>query len=230
MVNDRIHVGMPGVHGDYYSTEYQDVDGFGSAHPWEESRAIGGSYGYNRAENIEDYATAGQLTALIAQTVAKGGHFLLDVGPTADGRIPVIQQERLLQIGAWMDVAGPGIHASAVAAGWSVPEGVHPTLTRPSPADSRLTGSTLYLFVEAQAGAGERGLRLQAPAGVGVTGAVDLTSGEPLRIRTERGAAAAGAANTGDEGGAILFLQTPAPRADGCPAVVRVDLTCAQTS
>ena len=28
-----------------------------AAHPWEESRGMGFSYGYNRAENIDDYQT-----------------------------------------------------------------------------------------------------------------------------------------------------------------------------
>ena len=116
VVNDRIHVGMPGAHGDIYSTEYHDLDGFGTVHPWEESRGIGGSYGFNRAESVEDYASANELVTLLAQTVAGGGNLLLNVGPTADGRIPAVQQERLLQIGAWLDVNGEAIYETAPAA------------------------------------------------------------------------------------------------------------------
>ena len=112
VVNDRIHVGMPGIHGDIYSTEYQDVEGFGQTHPWEESRGIGGSYGFNRAENIEDYACAAELATMLARTVAGGGNFLLNVGPTADGRIDNVQQERLLQLGAWLETAGAAIYDS----------------------------------------------------------------------------------------------------------------------
>ncbi len=41
VVNDRFFKGMPGEHGDYYSTEYNDKEGFGEHHPWEESRGIG---------------------------------------------------------------------------------------------------------------------------------------------------------------------------------------------
>jgi alpha-L-fucosidase len=44
--------------------------------------------------------------------VAKGGNLLLDIGPTADGRIPVIMQERLLQMGAWLKVNGEAIYSS----------------------------------------------------------------------------------------------------------------------
>src|SRR5699024_9670760 len=116
VVNDRIHVGMPGAHGDIYSTEYHDLDGFGTVHPWEESRGIGGSYGFNWAESVEDYASANELVTLLAQTVAGGGNLLLNVGPTADGRIPAVQQERLLQIGAGLDGNGEAIYETAPAA------------------------------------------------------------------------------------------------------------------
>lgn len=115
VVNDRIHRGMPGVHGDIFSTEYQDIEGFGTDHPWEESRGIGGSYGYNRAESAENYSSAAELIELLVRTVAGGGNFLLNVGPTADGRIAAIQQERLLQIGSWMETNGESIYESSPA-------------------------------------------------------------------------------------------------------------------
>jgi alpha-L-fucosidase len=41
--------------------------------------------------------------------VSRGGNLLLNVGPTADGRIPVIMQERLVDIGRWLEVNGEGI-------------------------------------------------------------------------------------------------------------------------
>lgn len=116
VVNDRFCKEMPGEHGDYYSTEYNDKEGFGKLHPWEESRGIGKSYGYNRAEQLEDYCTSQQLILQLVGIVAKGGNFLLNVGPTADGRIPVIQQERLRDIGRWMAVNGDAIYGSEMCA------------------------------------------------------------------------------------------------------------------
>jgi alpha-L-fucosidase len=41
-----------------------------------------------------------------------GGNLLLDIGPTADGRIPVIMQDRLVQIGEWLAVNGEAIYGS----------------------------------------------------------------------------------------------------------------------
>ncbi|WP_022869090.1 alpha-L-fucosidase [Schaalia vaccimaxillae] len=199
VVNDRMHVGMPGNHGDYYSTEYQDIDGFGTAHPWEESRGIGGSYGFNRAENIEDYATAPELVTLLVRTVSQGGNFLLNVGPTADGRIPVIQQERLLQIGAWMDDHGDAIYDTVPASGWSAPEGVH------------LTSKDGVVFAMVEGGATE--VRLPLPEGVSVVSVTDLASGAEVAVNSGKT----------EEASSVSFI-SPAARADGCPTVVRLAL------
>jgi len=112
VVNDRWCKGMPGNHGDYYSSEYKDADDGSFAKPWEESRGIGGSYGYNRAENAEDYSSSKDLIIELVGIVSRGGNLLLNVGPTSDGQIPVVMQERLLDIGNWLEVNGEAIYKS----------------------------------------------------------------------------------------------------------------------
>jgi alpha-L-fucosidase len=109
VVNDRWARGMPGKHGDYFSSEYQDAEGMGLDHPWEESRGMGLSYGYNRAENINHYRTSQELVHELIDVVSRGGNLLLNVGPTADGRIPVIMQQRLRDIGTWLRINGEAI-------------------------------------------------------------------------------------------------------------------------
>ena len=109
VVNDRFGKEMPGSHGDYYSSEYEDAEGVGNFHSWEESRGIGGSYGFNRDENIDDYNTSEELVHELIDIVSRGGNLLLNVGPTADGRIPVIMQQRLVDIGEWLNVNGEAI-------------------------------------------------------------------------------------------------------------------------
>jgi alpha-L-fucosidase len=82
------------------------------AKPFEECRGIGRSFGFNRAETCEDYLSGAQLVEMLVELVSSGGNLLLNVGPAADGSIPAIQQERLLQIGAWLRVNGEGIYGS----------------------------------------------------------------------------------------------------------------------
>jgi len=112
VVNDRFGKDMPGKHGDYFSSEYKDAEGVGRDHPWEESRGIGGSYGFNRDENIDDYKTSEELVHELIDIVSRGGNLLLNVGPTADGRIPVIMQQRLVDIGTWLSINGEGIYGT----------------------------------------------------------------------------------------------------------------------
>jgi alpha-L-fucosidase len=115
VVNDRWGKETRGKHGGFYTTEYdlaheQNVADAKITHPWEECRGIGGSFGYNRSENLEDYATAGQLIRVLVEKVARGGNLLLNIGPAADGTIPVIMQQRLKEIGDWLQVNGEAIY------------------------------------------------------------------------------------------------------------------------
>lgn len=161
VVNDRMHVGMPGQHGDYFSTEYSDIEGYGARHPWEESRGIGQSYGYNRAETLDDYSDAAELLDLLVSTVGRGGNLLLNVGPKSDGTIPAIQRQRLEEIGAWLDANGEAIFDT---------EPLHLTLTEGAYAVER--DGVVYLLVTSD---GPDTVELPWA----VTSAVDAATGAP---------------------------------------------------
>jgi alpha-L-fucosidase len=111
VVDDRWGKDTRHKHGGYFTTEYtagmSDIN-----HPWEESRGMGYSYGYNRAERVEHYRTGRELVLMLVDLVSRGGNLLLDIGPTGDGRSPVIMEERLLQMGRWLDVNGEAIYGT----------------------------------------------------------------------------------------------------------------------
>jgi alpha-L-fucosidase len=113
VINDRWGNDTRSRHGGYFTSEYGHVDAgkkLDDCHKWEECRAIGKSFIYNRSERAEDYRGARELVHLLVDTVSRGGNLLLDVGPAADGRIPVIMQERLVEIGEWLKVNGEAIY------------------------------------------------------------------------------------------------------------------------
>lgn len=116
VVNDRWGKETRSVHGGYYTTEYdlvhnnQKLDE--TNRPWEECRGIGTSFGYNRIETTKHYMTSAALVKLLVEKVAAGGNLLLDVGPTSDGRIPVIMEQRLLDMGEWLKVNGEAIYST----------------------------------------------------------------------------------------------------------------------
>lgn len=113
VVDDRWGSNTRGKHtGCTYSTsEYGS--GMGPGVVWEESQGIGESYGYNRMEALTDYKSSFRLVLTLVDIVSRGGNLLLDIGPTADGRIPVIMQQRLADMGAWLSKNGEAIYGTS---------------------------------------------------------------------------------------------------------------------
>ncbi|MBV1888337.1 MAG: alpha-L-fucosidase [Urechidicola sp.] len=129
VINDRWGR-VRGKHGSYYTTEYGSGFADGSK-PWEENRGIGMSFGINRIENIDDYRTEKELLFMLMDIVSRGGNLLLNIGPNPDGTIPVIMQQRLLEIGDWLAIYGEGIYGTKQwikDAQWS--EGAIPTFSK----------------------------------------------------------------------------------------------------
>ncbi len=112
VINDRWYKGSRHKDGGYFTTEYGS--GLDTAeNPWEENRGIGFSYGFNRAETIDHYSSPQELVLMLVDIVSRGGNLLLDIGPDSDGTIPVIMQDRLLQMGDWLSVNGEAIYESS---------------------------------------------------------------------------------------------------------------------
>jgi len=101
------------------------------------------SFGLNRATPADAYATTQQLLLTLVRTVANNGNLLLDIGPRSDGTIPTLMQQRLLDIGAWLQINGEGIYASKI---WRVQqEGQLDNTTIRYTTDA--TGTFIYAFL-----------------------------------------------------------------------------------
>lgn len=99
------------VHGEYenYQTPEQKVPEKPLDYPWETCMTMGEAWGYVPNDK---YKSVNKLVHLLVDVVAKGGNFLLNVGPKPDGTFPDTVVERLAGIGKWMDINKEAIYAS----------------------------------------------------------------------------------------------------------------------
>jgi alpha-L-fucosidase len=98
-------------HYDVQTHEYAIPDPAPTA-PWELTRGLGRSFGYNAQETAADTLTGTQLIHLLVEVVAHGGNLLINVGPDGTGRIPDIQQQPLRELGAWLEANGEAIYGT----------------------------------------------------------------------------------------------------------------------
>jgi alpha-L-fucosidase len=114
LVNDRY--GVP--HHDYITSEYQMNVEHENQGLFENNRGIGYSFGYNQVETEEHYMTVEQLVSHLTDVVSRGGNFLLNVGPMANGELPEIQVRILQGAAEWMAVNSTAIHGTEPAKGF----------------------------------------------------------------------------------------------------------------
>jgi alpha-L-fucosidase len=77
--------------------------------PWMVDDTIGSTWGYSSDMTV---STAPPILRKLIDTASKGGLYMLNISPMADGTIPEAQQETLLGIGAWLSVNGEAIYGT----------------------------------------------------------------------------------------------------------------------
>ncbi len=109
--NDRMGMETRRKHGDYYTSETDEVV-TAMDYPWEENRSMSESYGYNWSDSLENYVSADELIQMLVRIVAKGGNLNLIINPDGSGRIPEIQKNLLKELGDWLKVNGEAIYGT----------------------------------------------------------------------------------------------------------------------
>jgi len=112
VTNDRWGNDCRGNKGGYWTPSDGYNPGKVIPHKWENCQTISTSWGYNRKEHLDQVKTAQQLIEELVSVVSYGGNYLLNLSPTSDGLIPIIQEERLKEIGAWLKINGEGIYST----------------------------------------------------------------------------------------------------------------------
>nr|XP_033812700.1 tissue alpha-L-fucosidase isoform X1 [Geotrypetes seraphini] len=113
VVNDRWCKDCSCHHGGYFNCADKFQPGTLPERKWEMCTSIDRwSWGFRRnmqtSQIMDDY----KIISDLVQTVSFGGNYLLNVGPTKDGMIAPIFQERLRAVGKWLSINGEAIYSS----------------------------------------------------------------------------------------------------------------------
>lgn len=76
--------------------------------PWEACYTLGTQWQFKPTN--EDYKSGGQLIQMLIEIRAKGGNFLLNVGPQPDGVIPFEQERRIREMALWLFINGEAMY------------------------------------------------------------------------------------------------------------------------
>ncbi|MCX7015754.1 MAG: alpha-L-fucosidase [Candidatus Sumerlaeota bacterium] len=156
--------------GDYESQGDNQIPGAVVPVDWETPATLNDTWGYKK--NDTNWKPVELLVFKLVDIVGKGGNYLLNVGPTAEGVIPPPSVERLRAVGQWMKVNGESIYGC----------GATPFRRAPFHCTSKPGKLYVHLFEWPQSG------RFESPAiGCKITKAYLLADPErkPLKVEQE---------------------------------------------
>ena len=102
--------GRLGSEGDYRSMGDNRIPDTVVTEDWEVPATLNHTWGYKKDDN--DWKAPEELTFKLVDIVSKGGNYLLNVGPTAEGVIPQPSQDNLRAVGRWLKVNGESIYGA----------------------------------------------------------------------------------------------------------------------
>src|SRR5258706_3668497 len=105
--------GRLGTEGDYRSTGDNVIPSGADAEAWETPATINDTWGYRKDDT--NWKSPGQVLFKLVDIVSKGGNYLLNVGPTAEGVIPQPSADVLRTVGRWLKVNGDAVYGAGIS-------------------------------------------------------------------------------------------------------------------
>jgi alpha-L-fucosidase len=124
LINNR----LAGIGADYGTPE-QEIPGGTQSTAFEVCMTLNNTWGYSRY----DHAWKSPRTVIrqLCDTVSKGGNYLLNVGPTAEGTFPPEALAILKEVGKWMGRNGESIYGAGAGPSMRWHEDIAMVTTRP---------------------------------------------------------------------------------------------------
>lgn len=108
LINGRLKADRSGV--DYSSMRDNQIPPEVVPGVWETPATLNDTWGFKTDD--EHWKPASELIFKLVDIVSKGGNYLLNVGPTAEGIIPAASVERLREVGRWLQVNGEAVYGA----------------------------------------------------------------------------------------------------------------------
>lgn len=96
--------------GEYMTTGDDDIPALPFAGDWEVPATLNGTWGYNQYNH--DWRTPEEIVRLLVKINSRGGNYLLNIGPMADGTVPQPSLDILDAVGGWLRSNGQSIYAT----------------------------------------------------------------------------------------------------------------------
>jgi alpha-L-fucosidase len=118
-----------GNYGDYYTPERFVPEGKEHSDvPWFVIDPLAGSFSYD--DRVDRHKGAGWVVKSLIDSVAKGGNFMVGIGPDGNGQFSPTALEQLKQVGQWLKKNGTSIYATRAREGELWKEGENVRFTR----------------------------------------------------------------------------------------------------
>ncbi len=105
--------GRLGNDGDYRSTGDNVIPPEASTEAWETPATINDTWGFRKDDT--NWKSPGQIAFKLVDIVSKGGNYLLNVGPTAEGIIPQASADVLRTVGRWLKANGDAVYGAGTS-------------------------------------------------------------------------------------------------------------------
>ena len=102
--------GRLGIQGDYHTTSDNVIPELAREDDWETPATVNHTWGFRRDD--EDWKSPGEILFKLVDIASKGGNYLLNVGPDADGVIPKPSADNLRTVGRWLKVYGEAVYGA----------------------------------------------------------------------------------------------------------------------
>ncbi|CAG2105966.1 unnamed protein product, partial [Medioppia subpectinata] len=113
VTNDRWGSNTKCKHGGFYTCQDRYNPGVIQNRKFENAMSLDrNSWGFRRDVQLDAYLNMWDLIEQLTKTVSCGGNLLINIGPTADGRINLLFEERLRDLGSWLKVNGEAIYST----------------------------------------------------------------------------------------------------------------------